>query len=228
MPKKQPVKMTLKACAERSGAVSLRNSKMPGSTFAIAPSACKVGGKLAKIPGSVCSKCYAIKLERMRPSVRIGWGNNLDKATRMIRLAPDQWARDLAFMISHYADKTGVQFHRWFDAGDLQSPEMLAAIVRVCELTPSVRHWLPTRESKIVYDFVTMRPEPLPENLVIRVSSTMIGDKPLTRGRNTSTVHKKGESGFGWACPAYKQGGACGDCRACWSPAVANVSYPLH
>lgn len=221
-------KMNLKYCSDRSGSVSNRNSKMPGTTFAISPSACKVGSKLAAIKGSTCSRCYAIKLEKIRACVRIGWSNNLAKASHMIQIDPAQWSRDMAFMILHHAHKSGVYFHRWFDAGDIQSPEMLHAITLVCDLTPNVKHWLPTRESKLVYDYVTARQEPMPPNLVIRISSTMIGDKPLSRGRNTSTVHHKGQAPFGYACPARHQGNACGDCRACWSPAVANVSYPLH
>ena len=36
--------------------------------------------KLVKIENSTCSKCYALKLQKLRPSVDQGWTNNLLKA----------------------------------------------------------------------------------------------------------------------------------------------------
>lgn len=219
--------ITLKLAQSEAGAVSTRNSKMPGSSFAISAKHCNVGGKLAQVQGSTCSKCYALKLQNMRPSVNMGWTSNLDKAVRLIASDPERWAKFMAFQIVKAADKTGERYHRWFDSGDLQSVAMLAAIVRVCELTPDVQHWLPTREAKVVRDYLKSHPA-FPSNLVVRVSSTMIDDAPIAGHANTSTVHRKGSVPTGHVCPASQQGNACGSCRACWSFDVANVSYPLH
>ena len=44
------------------GKVGLKNGKMPGTTFAVDSFACITGGKLRNVEGSVCSKCYSIKL----------------------------------------------------------------------------------------------------------------------------------------------------------------------
>ena len=33
---------------------------------------------------------------------------------------------------------------------------------------------------------------------------------------------------IGRECPAYKQDGECGSCRACWSRKVKQVSYKEH
>ena len=33
---------------------------------------------------------------------------------------------------------------------------------------------------------------------------------------------------IGRECPAYKQDGECGSCRACWSREVKQVSYKEH
>lgn len=223
-----------KAKAE-AGGVSSRNSKMPGSSYALPPSKCLVGAKLAEVEGSVCHKCYAVKSEAMYPSVRKGWGDNYLKATAMIAAQPDKWATAMAFQITHQAKKNAEDFHRWFDAGDLQSTEMLVAIVKTCELTPHVKHWLPTREATIVAAWRKAGGVE-PSNLVIRISSTMIGDKPRN-APNTSTVHKHGAEYVGHECPSdtaehrahHKEGKAnCHTCRACWSNAVPNVSYPLH
>jgi len=219
--------MTLKAAIQTAGKVSNGNSKMPGSTFPISARECLTGSKLAKIEGSTCSRCYALKLQKLRPSVDKGWTANYLKATTMIRDNPEAWAKAASFQIARFAARTGEYYHRWFDSGDLQSVDMLRAIVRVCERTPAIRHWLPTREATIVRDFLALGGV-LPANLVVRVSSTMVGDGPRARALNTSTVHRKGATVHGHECPASKQGNACGDCRACWDRDVANVSYPLH
>ena len=218
---------TLKASKEIAGAISNRNSKMPGTTFAISAKECKVGSKLARVKGSVCHKCYAMKLQKMRPSVDMGWTANYLKATAMIAKAPEKWADAMAFQINREANKTGEKYHRWFDSGDLQSVEMLRAIVLTCERTPEIAHWLPTREAGMVKRYLKEF-GPFPSNLVVRMSSTMIGDKPRAGHSNTSTVHAKGDTPVGHVCPARDQGNACGDCRACWDLGVKNVSYPLH
>jgi hypothetical protein len=217
--------LSIAAAQREAGAVSIRNSKMPGSSFAISATKCNVGAKLAKIEGSTCHKCYALKLEKLRPSVAQGWGANYLKATGMIERRPDAWAAAMAFQVTKAAEKTGEAYHRWFDSGDLASLAMLKAIARVCELTPAIKHWLPTREAAVVKAF--LRERDLPVNLTIRVSATMIDDKPIAGHANTSTVHKHAAH-VGHACPARHQGNACGDCRACWSRDVKNVSYPLH
>lgn len=217
---------TLKSSIEIAGAVSNRNSKMPGSSFALSATTCQTGGKLATLKDSTCSRCYALKLEKMRPSVHQGWLANYMKATQMIALNPAQWSKACAFQIMRMAVKSGEYFHRWFDSGDLQSIEMLEAIAEVARQTPEVSHWLPTREATMVRDWLS-RGHVCPDNLIIRISSTMIGDGPRN-ANHTSTVHRKGQSVEGHTCPASQQGNACQTCRACWSKDVKNVSYPLH
>lgn len=220
-------KFTLKASVEQAGKISTGNSKMPGSSFAISAKECHVGAKLAKVEGSVCHKCYALKLQKLRPSVDKGWTANYEKAVKLIDANPAQWVAACTFQINRIVSKGGEPFHRWFDSGDLQSVNMLAAICEVAKATPTVKHWLPTREAKMVKDFLAGGGV-IPANLVIRISSTMIGDAPIAGHANTSTVHRKGTEPVGHICPASQQGNACGDCRACWSTSVANVSYPLH
>lgn len=220
-------KLTVKASVEIAGKVSAGNGKMPGSTFAISAKECKVGGKLATVKGSVCDRCYALKLQKLRPSVDQGWTANYTKSTAMIDANPEGWAKAAAFQIKRIAAKTGENYHRWFDSGDLQSVAMLAAICRTAEITPEISHWLPTREAKMVKDYIAAGGV-VPSNLIIRISATMIGDAPVAGHANTSTVHRKGTPHHGHACPASTQGNNCGECRACWSKSVGNVSYPLH
>jgi len=207
--------------AKAFGNISNGNTKMPGTTFAVDAFACKTGAKLAQVEGSVCSKCYAIRIQKMRPSVDQGYKSNLAKY-----LASDRkgWIAAIAFQIIR---QNTDGHHRWFDAGDLQSLEMLEDIVSVCKITPDVKHWLPTREVKIVSDYLKANGA-FPDNLVVRVSSPMIDDKPLIRYGNTSTVHTKGKPHHGVECEASKRGNSCGPCRACWQRDVVNVSYPKH
>ncbi len=45
-------------------------SKMPGWSYGIPAKECKVGSKLAKIPGTVCHGCYALKGCYVFPNVQ--------------------------------------------------------------------------------------------------------------------------------------------------------------
>lgn len=218
------VVMTVKQAKAISGNVSTKNTKMGTTTYAIDAFACPTGSKLAARDGTVCSKCYAIKLQKLRPSVDAGWKANLEKwRARVATGTVSDWVKAVAFQINRY-NTDG--YHRWFDSGDLQSVEMLGAIARVARLTPSIKHWLPTREVKIVTDYTSVAE--LPPNLVIRVSSPMINGHPLPQFKNTSTVHTSHAKTHGFVCGAYEREGKCGDCKACWSKDVANVTYPKH
>ena len=204
--------------AKLAGKVSTGNTKMPGTTFAIDAFACITGSKLAKIAGTPCASCYARKLQKLRPSVDQGWKDNLSRWNATPR---DQWVASMVFQIERY-NVDG--YHRWFDSGDLQSIEMLDAIAEVARLTPKIRYWLPTQERRIVADWLAMG-NTLPDNLNVRVSASKLdGDKP--QGINGSQVYTAAPKGY--ACPARSQGNNCGDCRACWNPAVPFVSYPKH
>lgn len=202
--------------ARTVGTVSKANSKMPGTSFAISARRCNVGSKLYEVQGSVCQKCYALRIQNFRKNVDKAWEKNYNLA---ISSDPEAWITGIAYQLQ----RSGETYHRWFDSGDLQSEGMLDNIVEICKRTPEIKHWLPTREVKVVFNYK----KEIPENLVVRVSSPMVDDKPLNFD-NTSTVHSKTGTPVGHICPASQQGNKCGDCRACWSKGVKNVSYPLH
>ena len=246
--------MTLKAAKESAGKLSLGNGKMPGSTFATDAFACKVGDKLAKVKGSVCHSCYARKIQKLRPSVNQGWSNNQKLAVNLITNAPHKWVAAMVFQVQKAAIKSGQPFHRWFDSGDLDSVDMLSAICKVAKATPDIKHWLPTREAGIVKQYRDQGGV-IPRNLRIRLSATMVNDKPVSSakrlGVSTSTVHTDKTEFHGKECLAYrtdlKRGvvseseykqarktrnksydfGHCGECRHCWTSSV-NVSYRKH
>ena len=180
-------------------------SKMPGPAYNLPAQACITGAKLVKIPGSVCAGCYARKGRYNFSNVRLALARRLES------LKHPQWVLAMTVLIK------GEAHFRWHDSGDLQSSWHLKRIFEVCEATPETSHWLPTREAK----FLPLNTDSIPKNLIIRMSSHMIDQKPVTFWPWTSTV-----STGDFTCPASKQGNECKSCRNCWDRKVANVTYP--
>jgi hypothetical protein len=188
--------------------------KMPCASFSLPAQACKTGAKLALIPGSVCASCYALKGNYSFPNVK-----NV-RALNLASLPDTDWTEWITSMVASISKATNNYF-RWHDSGDLQNIKHYHAIIEVAKQLPNIKFWLPTKERKIVGDGLG-----LPKNLVVRLSSPMIDQKPLTF-INTSTVRKH-KKAFGFACTAPENNGKCGDCRACWNKDIKNVSYDYH
>ena len=194
-----------------------RAGKMPCPTYNTPAKLCKTGSRLRKIKGSTCNGCYAMKGNYLNPNVTQGLQKRFD-AFRHKR-----FVEAMSFMINRYSKKSG--HFRWFDSGDLDSVNMLKKIVMICQATPTIKHWLPTREVKVVSDYLKIYKK-FPDNLLVRVSSPMIDGKPL-KFDYTSTVHHK-QKAIGHDCPSRFQENKCMNCRACWSKEVKNVSYHKH
>ena len=185
-------------------------SKMPGPAHNLPAWRCITGVKLQAVPGSVCSGCYAMKGRYRFKNVK----EALER--RQQALMDPRWVDAMVTLI------TGEPWFRWHDSGDIQSPEHLKNIFEVCKRTPGTRHWMPTREVKFLR---LMDPDVIPPNLIIRISSHMIDQGPVTHWPWTSTVSTKPEDR---TCPAPDQGNECGSCRACWSRDTANICYGKH
>lgn len=205
---------TLKEAEAVVGGLS-KPSKMPGLAFGLPAKRCITGSKLAKTPGSVCSKCYALKGRYMFANVQEA------QERRFQLLSHPRWVEAMTFLINKKCTKS--PFFRWHDSGDIQSQAHLRAIVQVARNCPTVSFWMPTRENAMVAQYLRTHGD-FPSNLVVRVSGAMIDGPAPVRFINTSTVTSNGEH----TCPAYKQDGKCGSCRACWDPRVTNVAYPKH
>jgi hypothetical protein len=195
-----------------------RTSKMPGPSFGTSAFDCQTGSKLRAVEGSVCAKCYARKGSYVWPAVREAHARRMSKLMTAIKNADArrQWVSAMASLLD------GVTYFRWHDSGDLQSAEHYALIVEVCEATPKTRHWLPTKEPRYVDR------SKIPVNLVVRVSAPMINQDGPKAWPNVSTVHTDKAPKGAHVCPAPKQDGACGKCRACWTSTVRTVSYHQH
>ena len=183
-----------------------RTSKMPGLSYSLPAWACKTGQKLAKIPGTPCFGCYAMKGNYTRyPAIKRAQYRRLEAMKH-----PD-WVTAMAAVIKRQ------KWFRWHDAGDVQDQQHLNKIFEICRLTPETNHWLPTREAWIK-DHLDSKPD----NLVIRFSPPMVGQ------RNDSWPNSSMVVEAGATCPAPAQGGKCGSCRQCWDSSIKVVSYGKH
>jgi len=211
--------MKIKELEKKIGTLS-NPSKMPSYAWGISARQCVTGSKLAKIKGTICNKCYALKGHYVFKPVKVAHKIRLDAIKK------SEWVDYMAELLTLKYKKLAKSrlFHRWFDSGDIQSYEHLMKIFKVCELTPHINYWLATREYKIVSK---IKYEDIPKNLVLRVSGIKIDGRPPKFWKWTSTVHKN-KKPIGHECPAYKQGGECKDCRACWNHKVKQVSYKEH
>ena len=195
-------------------------SKMPCKSYSLPTEACITGFKMAQIEGSICNSCYANK----------GFYRVYEATIKPAQFARLDSINDPLWVSGMVALIGNDQYFRFHDSGDLQSLEHLEKIAEVAQLTPNTKHWLPTREYSIVKEYISKHGS-IPKNLFIRLSA-MYPDKPVIIPKSlqgienitASNVHT--ETPIGNACNAPKQGGACLDCRMCWSNDV--VSYAMH
>ncbi len=199
-----------------------RPSKMPCFAWGIPAITCITGAKLAKVAGSVCQGCYALKGFYRRQNVQQAYQRRLD------RFGDPRWIQAMVKLVYWQAIESGTPHFRWFDSGDIQSVEMLRKIDEVARLTPQISHWLPTREYRMVEGYLADLA--LPENLVVRLSGHMVdGTPPAFFDLPTSTVHSSPATAHGQVCPARMSVPAnCGSCRACWSKERRNIGYERH
>jgi len=181
--------------------------KMPCYSINLPATECKPGTKLARVPGTTCHGCYALKGNYIRyPAIKKA------QYFRLASLVHDSWVTAMVAQIKRQ------RWFRWHDAGDVQSHDHMQKILTVCRLTPATRHWLPTQERKYLPD-----PEEVPSNLIIRLSGSKIDGPRSTAWTHTSSVVTTGAS-----CPAPLQGKKCRECRVCWNKKIKHVSYGKH
>ena len=175
-------------------------SKMPSYAWSISAKQCNTGSKLAKVKGSVCYNCYALKGRYMFNNVQGALNRRLDAWSS----DRDKWKDAMIYLMHNKQHIVNTGHFRFFDSGDLQGIDMLNDINVVAWASPNIQFWLPTKEYKLIKDY-----------------------KGHT---HYSTVYTKDNLHMakGYVCPASKQGNVCGSCRACWSDKVSEVSYVAH
>ena len=184
--------------------------KMPCPSINLPAVACVTGSKLARVPGTTCHGCYALKGRYRFKSTKIAMDRRLEA------LKDQRWVRAMVVLMK---DR---KHFRWHDSGDIQSVWHLKRILEVCKQTPSTKHWLPTRESGLL---ALMDPDIIPPNLIIRLSATKVDGAAGKSWPWTSTVTTDPKQK---TCAAPDQKGKCLDCRACWNRDIKNITYAKH
>lgn len=209
-------------------------SKMPGAAFGLPPEACNVGARMAQIPGTVCSACYAL-----RGQYTFGDATAAQQRRLLLLYGQDHatWVGAFVRVLRRALKKPDEKFFRWHDAGDIQELWHLERIVDVARQTPDIKHWLPTREIAVVREYLA-RGAAFPENLTVRLSGNKPDQPaPSMAGCTTSAVYTWGKKPpQGEPCHAYvpakndagfeMRPEGCGPCRLCWTDKP--VAYPFH
>ena len=156
-----------------------KTKKMPGKSYGISAKHCNIGMKLAKVENTVCEGCYGLRGFYNMPKVIKAQDERLH-----LMLNDPLW-EDAQVVQIRILD---MPYFRWFDDGDLQSVYNLERIVRVCERTPSIHHWLPTKEYQLVAEFL-LKGGKIPENLSLRLSGYKFDDPPPKFRYGLSLIH---------------------------------------
>lgn len=220
-------------------------SKMPCYSYSLpAGAACPTGSKLLHVPGSICERCYAMRGYYTMWQVRDAMERRLE-IVQKLSIDPgirNQWILCFAYVLNYRLDHVSEdsardpRYFRWHDSGEVQGIRHLEAIDTVAELTPRIRHWLPTKEVQLVGYYIRTRNR-FAQNLTVRVGATMFGQRAPTEFTGyASSAHRAqpglfdrkstGQPGDTMECPAHLNGFQCGECRACWTAPA--VSYPEH
>ena len=192
-------------------------SKMPCRSWSLqaldtCPASRDATGELV----DACKGCYATSGNYRFPNVKAPRVHNREDWKR------DTWVSDMIQELDND------RYFRWFDSGDIYDVRLARKILEVCEATPWVKHWIPTRMHKFTkFTLVLQRLQSLP-NVVLRLSSDSIMGETI-EGPNTSTIATLEDAPKGFfVCEAYTRGGKCDKCRACWDKGVSVVTYIGH
>ena len=115
-------------------------SKMPGKSISLDARKCITGSILAKVKGSVCEDCYALKGSYRYPVVM----NKMQERMEFFNAS-----NFIAAMVV-FLDKTKSDYFRWFDSGDVQSVKMCLDILEVCDKTPNKKQLAKTGGGRVL------------------------------------------------------------------------------
>jgi len=199
--------------------------KMPCHGFGLPAEYCRAGSKLRTVDGTVCFRCYAFGRGNYRfPCVKLAQQRRFDIISRVLESGPnsDRWNQLVTAFSTLLENETHFRFH---DSGDLQSADHLELYCDIARAVPRCACWIPTKEISILSRYSAHL---IPKNLIVRYSEPLLNRVSSYRGLNSATFDTPAEAACGFICPAPQQGNACGDCRACWNPAVETVIYAKH
>lgn len=165
---------------------------------------------------AACQGCYATTGNYRFPNVKAPRVENKSDWKR------DAWVDDMVKALDND------RYFRWFDSGDMYSLRLAWKIYEVMQLTPWVRHWLPTRMHKFSkFQTVLEMMRALP-NVSVRASSDSVTGEFDDRHGSTIIPDAAAAPDGVEVCQAYENKGKCGDCRKCWSKDIRVIAYVAH
>jgi hypothetical protein len=207
-----------------------QTSKMPGPSWSLpAQKACP------RANGTICDGCYAVKgcyrysTTRNAQHVRFTW----TLESMRTPAGCHQW---IAHMVSAIRG-SGCKYFRVHDSGDLFSVTYAQCWLEICQQLARVKFWIPTRAWQQPAGLLPIL-DPLLEtlrqlaglnNVAVRPSALNFGDSaPIVAGLHAGSTADMTDPFRARECPAYRQGGQCANCRACWNAKTTAVSYRRH
>jgi hypothetical protein len=207
-----------------------QTSKMPGPSWSLpAHKACP------RANGTICDSCYASKgcyrysTTQNAQHTRFAW----TVESMRTPAGRSQWTEHMVRAIR----ATGCEYFRVHDSGDMFNLAYAECWLEVCKALPEVRFWIPTRAWQQpagplhIYDPLlnTLRQLAGLPNVTVRPSALNFGDHaPQVAGLHAGSTAAMPDVFRAAQCPAYAQGGRCGECRACWDSKDLPVSYCRH
>ena len=162
-----------------------------------------------------CRGCYATTGNYNYPNVKEPRAFNREDWKRK------DWVDDMVKALD------SSRYFRWFDSGDMYDIRLANKILEVMQLTPWVKHWLPTRMHKFdKFKSVINQMQSL-DNVVVRLSSDSVTGE-IIEGKTTSTIFSDTLPKGAFECKAYEHGGKCNGCRACYDKSVPVIAYKAH
>lgn len=155
------------------------------------------------------SKCYAKRLERLRPSVRSAYRCNFD----LLRMDPVLFWRETEAAVMM------ARFFRFHVSGDIPDGQYLRHMVDIAARNPHCRILCFTKKYGIVNDSISAHGF-LPDNLLMVFSAWR--NLPMDNPYNLPEAHVRHRDGSTTALPSAKScGGNCTECAltdgGCWS-----------
>ena len=215
------------------------SSKMSEKCFGFSNKHCKTGSILKSLPPNkdgmptACSICYNSTGRTQYPNYKKASDYRLNLATEN----PEEFV----LLMSASIRMESINHFRFLFDGDVQNIDMMLSFIKIAELNPNCKFWLPTQEYKIIRD--TEKIKKFPKNLVVRLSAIYVNDKPRNY-KNTHTIHNTNKDfKHGKKCNAKRfedltiieqkaikpfYGAKCFDCVDCWNPKIKNVSFLRH
>lgn len=187
---------------------------------------------------SICGSCYASVNRYNMPNVltaqwiRFLWAKSLLET----EVGQIQFETIMTNAIDRHVKNN---YFRFFDSGDIFSPQMAMSLYKICLALPHIKFWFPTRSWQAVnanwiqpmanlasLPNVTVRPSTLFFNkLPPKVSNLSAGTTVITKLGILNLPQYKNIS----LCPKTINGGSCesNNCRSCWENDT-EIAYLVH